>query len=396
MENEYLYMHLGFKKVVVCMPDTTAYGNLITAHLVGSQVAKERGAAFCMITPNNLPNRAIPLLKSRSIEIVNGWFWQGLAKGLWRAYAVWKDLKSFLARISGISRPIGTQAAIYFGMNFRKLYVDDPVEVHLPPDWEDVARSQAERLNLNESTPVVTVHVRERGFKGLRNLRENSESERRSARIETYHKAIDALVGKGFTVVRIGDRTMTEVSRPGVIDLATSPARTDLLELWCLKRSTFFLASDSGPYWASVLLGVPCLMANATNLVGMYPLRRTDMYVPKLAQDMRSKRIFSLTEMLSHDYLRKFRHSPFCGYIDNNADELLAAVDEMLVLLNRHVQPTRTQLEYKGLLSSYMETPRARNKFAAKTGIEKPYIGDGWISPSFAERYFRPSQMAVL
>jgi hypothetical protein len=32
---------------------------------------------------------------------------------------------------------------------------------------------------------------------------------------------------------------------PGVVDLATSPARTEALEAWCVLRSHFLIGSDS-------------------------------------------------------------------------------------------------------------------------------------------------------
>ena len=54
-------------------------------------------------------------------------------------------------------------------------------------------------------------------------------------------RAAKGLRARGYTVVRLGDPSMTPLSHPGVIDLATSPARTNLLEVYCLLRSAFIV-----------------------------------------------------------------------------------------------------------------------------------------------------------
>ena len=46
--------------------------------------------------------------------------------------------------------------------------------------------------------------------------------------------------------MRIGDSTMTPLDHPGVLDLAKSTKRTELLELYCLMRSELLLGCESG------------------------------------------------------------------------------------------------------------------------------------------------------
>ena len=57
----------------------------------------------------------------------------------------------------------------------------------------------------------------------------------------TPTEAVDDLVQRGYTVIRLGDPSMTPLRHPGVVDLATSPTRTNLLEVYCLLRSDFII-----------------------------------------------------------------------------------------------------------------------------------------------------------
>ena len=114
-----------------------------------------------------------------------------------------------------------------------------PLRLTLPADHERAVIEEAAALGISLTTPVVTVHVRESRYRSAAGLRQRSWNVLRNARVETYFEAFSALVERGYTVVRLGDPTMTPARRSGVIDLATSPARTEWLEIWCMLRSDF-------------------------------------------------------------------------------------------------------------------------------------------------------------
>ena len=72
---------------------------------------------------------------------------------------------------------------------------------------------------------------------------------------------------------------MTPVQQPGVVDLATSPWRSEWLEVWCVQRSDFLVGCDSGPSWLAFLLDVPILTVNAVHFRDIE--RRQDRFICK-------------------------------------------------------------------------------------------------------------------
>ena len=181
-------------------------------------------------------------------------------------------------------------SAVRYIPYYQRRLLREPLPVRLLPDAERAARMLALHFGIPDSARIVTLHVRESGFKLSAGRPEREEEAIRNARIETYTAAMDYLVAEGFTVVRMGDPTMTPVTRPGVVDLATAPINTDLLQLYCLMRSEFLVASESGPFAVCFLTNTPHVLVNATNPISSYPIRREGLYILKRPIDIESGR----------------------------------------------------------------------------------------------------------
>ena len=126
----------------------------------------------------------------------------------------------------------------------------------------------------------MTVHVREPGYRTTAGLRQRDWDDLRNARIETYHEAFMALVARGYTVVRLGDPTMTPVDDPrrGGPGDVHGPHRSARGVVRAAQP--FLIGCDSGPSWLAFLFGVPVLTVNAVHLRDV--LRPCDRMICKL------------------------------------------------------------------------------------------------------------------
>jgi putative glycosyltransferase (TIGR04372 family) len=263
----------------------------------------------------------------------------------------------------------------------------DRVSAHLrlPAHREEQTAREAAALGIDASAPIVTVHVRESGYRSASGLRQRSWDEVRNARIETFFPAFSALTERGYTVVRLGDATMTPVQMPGVVDLATSPARTQWLEVWCTMRSEFLVGCDSGPSWLAVLLGIPVLTVNAVHFRDLS--RPMDRIICKRARDLASGATLSVSEMLTQEFLSVGFKGDRYEYIDNTRAEIRRAVIDMIEVVHGREQRSSWQNRFTRRLREV-----DRQGLADRSALEGVAImgrARGTLSQSFAKKYFR-------
>jgi putative glycosyltransferase (TIGR04372 family) len=260
---------------------------------------------------------------------------------------------------------------------------DVPLRLTLPPDRERAVIEEASRLGISPTTPLVTVHVRESGYRSATGLRQRAWDVLRNARVENYFDAFGALVERGYTVVRIGDRTMMPVRQPGVVDLATSTATSQWLEIWCTMRSDFFVGCDSGPSWLAFLLGVPVLTVNAVHF--LYLSRPSDRLICKNVRDRATGKVLSLAEMLTERYLRAALKTGEYDFLDNSPSDIRQGVIDMIDVVSGREDLSLAQRRFNDRLmelgSEYSDAGSSLD------GIVFTRLPRGTVSRSFAEKY---------
>jgi putative glycosyltransferase (TIGR04372 family) len=257
-------------------------------------------------------------------------------------------------------------------------------------------RRQAETLGIAPEAAVVVLHVRESGYKAGREIEYKPGATRedvvRNADITTYFPAIDRLIGKGCLVVRVGDSSMRPVAHRGVVDLATSPQRSGLLELYFLSSARFLLASESGPYHVSYLFGTPTLLVNATDVIGAYPIRTFDRYIFKRVRRRADQHLLSFQQLIGSDHYNHFRDTDYFDYIDNSSEEILEAVDEMLDVLAGAGEVYREQEEVRQRILKASHELAAKIHYIRRWGADMGVIGNGHICRAFAQRLLSGAQ----
>lgn len=168
-----------------------------------------------------------------------------------------KRHKTVTGRVETMSQLVSAAASRWTG--------GDPF---LRPDPGLAARGEAAlaELGIPAGRPIVTLHVREQGYNdNIANL-----MRLRDARIEAYVPAVRALVGAGFSVVRLGDATMTPAPAvEGLIDYPFGPAKSDWMDIFLAGRCAFHIGTSSGMSFVPLVFGRPVLFTNWPTLAHM-------------------------------------------------------------------------------------------------------------------------------
>ena len=255
--------------------------------------------------------------------------------------------------------------------------------LRIPAAAEREAAALAARLGIAADARIVTVHVRESGYRRAAGLRQRDWDTLRNARIGNYLDAFAALAERGYTVVRLGDSTMTPVSMPGVVDLSRLPERGEWLDVWCVQRSEFLIGCDSGPSWLAFLLGVPVLTVNALHFQDIE--RPRDRFIPKLVRERATGRVLRLMEMLTVEYLREGLDTSKFEHLENTPEDLRDAVLDMIEAIHRDEKLSLAQRQFKQrLVEVAHEIP---HEWSGLQGIAVTGRPRGALSRPFARKY---------
>ena len=206
------------------------------------------------------------------------------------------------------------------------------------------------------------------------------DDQTRNARIESYLQAVDYLVQRGYTVIRLGDPSMTPVHHPGVVDLATSPARTNLLEVYCLLRSDLIVAGESAYVNLICLTNTPILLVNVTEPISAYPVRAPGLFLPKTSWTSAPGRRLTNLDLLSLDYHHRLRDTRRYLYVDNSPEEIREAIREMIEWLDGTRTECQAQRSYHEAIMSASARLRRCSSYVRKWGLHEGFLGDGRIA----------------
>ena len=410
---------IGRRVLLVC-PDGRQFGHLALEWAMALSAARASGASVWLVPPAGAANPAlldvecpdVPLRRLPAVLRPLARLRLGLAGltrgGRFAADAVVESCFDQLARavtfhidhsplpptlarhLRGLKQGLGHRTRLqHRGFQppyFRRRLIRSAIPVALRPEALRRAEALARAAGLPLEGPLVTIHAREAGYKwGGREVHQKPQmhgaakgyrdDSLRNARIETYGPAIDMLVEKGFTVVRIGDASMTPLRHPGVFDLPASPANDPLLQVYCLLRSRILISGESGPSAASYLAGTALLTVNATDPIGSYPVRASSLFLLKHVEDP-ARGSLTARDLLGRDYAGGLRNPGRYVYRDNTGEEILLAAYE---ILERVGEPADAdgQNVFRAMATEAADGLRAEFGYVRKWGADGGFLGDG-------------------
>ena len=268
---------------------------------------------------------------------------------------------------------------------YRRQLLRDPVPVRLRPSAAADAARQAHAHGIAADARLVCIHAREPGYKRGAEIHDTKpdagrDDGTRNARIETYLDAVDLLVRRGYTIVRLGDPSMTPLRHPGVVDLATSPARSNLLETYCLLRAALLIAGESGLAGVTYLTNTPFLRVNSTEPISAYPIRAPGLFLMKTVIDRPSGQPLRQLDLLGSDYCSHFRDTRRYHYIDNTPGQIREATSEMLDWIDGAWAESPGQRAYHDAAVTAAAQLRHESYYLRKWGLDDGFLGDGRIA----------------
>ncbi len=436
---------IGRWKVLVSQPHEWAFGHVGLDILHTLHAARAIGARAYFLPPSRMVNRALYEIESPIVPVVRqNSLWVPLLRLSWRLQLLAEDTaeavrtfafvsqKSFLKwlkrcrkrferqmllaaqrymeandfpkhvrvevkeRIEALRRREagpeleGTQEDVKLSL-YQRSTIRHPLEVRFSAENARRAETMARAAGIESTERLVTVHIRESGFKHMGGHEEAPFDVARNGSFENYDTAFALLREQGYAIVRIGDPMMTPLQRDGIVDLATSPHRNDLLELWLLYRSAFHLGCDSGPGAVCLLLNTPTVLVNTTNPINTYPVRAGSIYILKHVIDRETGRELSLEDLLTEEYLAHWRTTRRYRYVDNSSEEIRSAVAEMLENLARPPVESEAQRRYHEGVYRAIQELKGRVSYIRKWGTDDEFLGDGRIARFYADRHWRGS-----
>jgi putative glycosyltransferase (TIGR04372 family) len=414
-------LRLPGRKVVVTRPNERHYGHLGLEMVISLARARESQAAVYFVRPSTRLGMGLFELESPDVRVLRpvpvvkevlgtAIWWRRLKNSFdqWRAQQREIVEREFVRETIGYVNNPGIPQEVREGLRdarrrFRKLIeraarerrhrpayyerrrLRTPVPVRLRPEAEAEAKRQALAVGIQPDARLVCIHARESGYKRGNEIQDTKpengrDDTTRNARIETYTLAADELRARGYTVVRLGDPSMTPLSHPGVIDLATSPGRTNLLEVYCLLRSAFIIAGESAFVNLVYLTNTPILLVNATEPVSAYPVRAPGLFLTKTVVDKRDGRRLTNLDLLTPDYRRQFRDTRRYTYVDNSPEQIRDATREMLEWVEGGWTESEAQRRYHDDIMTAAAELARRSAYIRKWGLHEGFLGDGRIA----------------
>ncbi len=197
-------------------------------------------------------------------------------------------------------------------------------------------RGRLEALGLPPGAWFVALHVRSSGFygEGWGHIQKH-----RNAPLKSYLPAIRRIHEAGGWVVRMGDSSMPRLrNMPMTIDLAHSPYRSKMLDVYLWSHARFFLGTTSGPTNAVIAFHTPTLLVNCVSNYAQSWNSRV-MFVLKPFWSKGAGRYLKLREIFTPEFRAKmFNIRALAGEgiypRANTAKDILAATEEIMEYLD--------------------------------------------------------------
>jgi putative glycosyltransferase (TIGR04372 family) len=191
--------------------------------------------------------------------------------------------------------------------------------------------------------PFVLLHVRNNNNEKIFNLR--------NAKIETYREAIEFLINKGVSVVRIGDENMEDFYFPSkkFIDLRKHERQKNIIT-YLAAQCSFQIATGSGPMVLNTVFNKPILFTNMMPLLSSIG-RENDLIIPKMFFREKNQ-VVKLEERFKDNFASEssFFYKKNKIYVEDNSKEILKdSVEEMYnkVILNQNYDLSYNQIKFK-------------------------------------------------
>ena len=243
-----------------------------------------------------------------------------------------KNLSRYNFPIIGIEKIFGTKTNVQYNKekfieyeNIKKFYL---IKNNFNINYE-VEKYCEIKLNKYKIPyeRLVLIHVRDDQYRNDKNRKDYRNSD-----INKYIESIKYLIENNYFVVRVGRKPTNKIhfKHENFLDYSSLDIQEDNLDIFLMKKTKFFIGTQSGILDLAQLFNKPILQTNMVEIFSKYPIKINDRGI--------FKKIKKNDEFLSiSDYVKlNFRyHNPSNDlndliFYENNEEELLISLKEFL------------------------------------------------------------------
>lgn len=225
----------------------------------------------------------------------------------------------------------GTQIDTYDIWNNFELKIGGSLITMPSIDVETCKRILSEYVDIEN---IVSVHVRDEGFYSW------NSSGTRNAEIRNYEPAFEYLIAQGYSIIRFGDSQMVGVEdmadRLGekFFDYAHSEIKSEMMDVFLLSHSAFFIGLASGPGVLPSIFKVPTCLINFYNPGLSMHFLPQDQTTFKLLRYKESKDVVPFVSLFQEPFCQNLGLADLdrlgVELVENDPELILKAVKEFI------------------------------------------------------------------
>ncbi len=200
----------------------------------------------------------------------------------------------------------------------------------------------------------VCLHVRDNTYH-----KDVGRKEYRNSNINNYIELINLLISKDYYVLRMGDSPTPKLNftNKKFIDYPYSDIKSELMDLFLIKECNFFVGTQSGIMDTAHMFKKPLLLTNICELFSSFPRKKNDRGIFKKIIDKKNGKIINIKDFakLNINYHNPEVEIKDINFEENSDEELYAAMQEYLNLIEEKNQVTDIQINFKKFLQNRLE-----------------------------------------
>jgi putative glycosyltransferase (TIGR04372 family) len=244
----------------------------------------------------------------------------------------------------------------------KQLYIDKRLFVNAPKfeiSSSDTvfSKNYFKQKNINIKNKFVCIHVRDHVADGDNYGRQSS--------MDNYSEAIKYLIGKGYSVIKIGLGSKNEYNKYNVIDLSYNKV-PGIIPIYLISQCEFVISYHTGfvPY-LSYMLQKPVLMLNIMSSTVSYPIKYNSMMISKTLIRKDNKKEADFTVFADGTLIRLTKQnkiSDFYEFIENTEEEIVLSVKDMVKFINSGFKINNDQIFVRKFLTEKNIEALAKSK----------------------------------
>ena len=198
-----------------------------------------------------------------------------------------------------------------------KIYKSNLNQITFKKENQLVCKSLIDRIS--NGRKIVCIHIRDGKFK-----KDYYRRPFRNCNINNYVKIIKFLIKKGFYVIRVGSlvEKKARIQSNYFLDYPFSKIKSDLMDLYLIKRSKFLICNVSGLLDVANLFNKICFIADGNRVFETTSINKKSRSILKKIK--KNNKYISLNKYINYDL--KYHHylypSTDCQFQEHNPKEL--------------------------------------------------------------------------